>query len=82
MVRYRENVFSDVRQHVYRLRVEEQTMPPKSEFPLRRVTLNLFEADCEAMERRYGRGWTERVRDMVADHIRRYAVELTTEEQL
>lgn len=44
-------------------------MPPKSERPLRRMTLNLYESDCAALERRYGRGWTEKVRDMVSRHI-------------
>lgn len=44
-------------------------MPPRSPEPLRRITLNLFETDCVKMERRYGHGWTERVRDMVREHI-------------
>jgi hypothetical protein len=37
-------------------------MPVKSDDPLRKVTLNLYEADCQWMEREYGRGWTERLR--------------------
>lgn len=45
-------------------------MPPRSPEPLRRITLNLFEADCVSMERRYGHGWTERVREMVQKHVR------------
>ncbi len=45
-------------------------MPPRSPEPLRRVTLNLFDADCDAMERRYGHGWSERVREMVRHHLR------------
>ncbi len=45
-------------------------MPPRSPEPLRRITLNLFEADCVSMERRYGRGWSEQVREMVRKHIR------------
>lgn len=40
-------------------------MPNKSDEPLRKVTLNLFEEDCKVMAQRYGRGWTERVRDLV-----------------
>jgi hypothetical protein len=37
-------------------------MPVRSDEPLRKVTLNLYEADCQWMEREYGRGWTERLR--------------------
>lgn len=44
-------------------------MPPRSPEPLRRITLNLFEADCAAMERRYGHGWTEQLRNMVRSHL-------------
>lgn len=47
-------------------------MPPRSPEPLRRVTLNLFDTDCAAMERRYGHGWSERVRDMVRAHVNQY----------
>lgn len=35
---------------------------------LRKVTLNLYELDCEAMERCYGYGWTEKVRQLVRLH--------------
>jgi hypothetical protein len=45
-------------------------MPPRSPEPLRRVTLNLFDRDCDAMERRYGHGWSERVREMVRQHLK------------
>lgn len=45
-------------------------MPPRSERPLRKVTLNLFATDCDAMARRYGHGWSEKVRDLVHEHIR------------
>ena len=44
-------------------------MPPRSPEPLRRTTLNLFEEDCRLMERRYGHGWSERVRDLVRNHV-------------
>lgn len=44
-------------------------MPTKSDDPLKRVTLNLYKADCLAMERYYGRGWTEQVRQLVHQHI-------------
>jgi hypothetical protein len=40
-------------------------MPVKSDDPLRRCTLNLYEADCVWLEREYGRGWTERVRQHI-----------------
>lgn len=46
-------------------------MPPRSPEPLRKVTLNLFDEDCEWMERRYGHGWSERVRDLVRKHKKR-----------
>lgn len=45
---------------------------PRSPEPLRKVTLNLFEKDCVAMERRYGHGWTERLRNLMRDHVLRY----------
>lgn len=40
-------------------------MPVRSDEPLRKVTLNLYEEDCQWMERQYGRGWTERLRQML-----------------
>jgi len=43
-------------------------MPPRSPEPLRKILLNLFEADCAWMERYYGHGWTEKVREMVRTH--------------
>lgn len=36
--------------------------------PLRKVTLNLYEADCVALEAGYGHGWTTVVRDWVHEH--------------
>lgn len=33
--------------------------------PYRRCNINLFESDCQLLERRYGRGWTEQVRLLV-----------------
>jgi hypothetical protein len=44
-------------------------MPPRSPEPLQKVTFNLFAKDCEAMERRYGHGWSERIRLMVREHL-------------
>lgn len=43
-------------------------MPAKADSPLRKVTLNLYELDCQVLERRYGRGWSERVRKLVHEH--------------
>jgi hypothetical protein len=44
-------------------------MPVRSDDPLRRVTLNLYEADCEMMERIHGHGWATAVRDLLKDHV-------------
>lgn len=45
-------------------------MPAPLPKPARRVTLYLFEADCQQFERRYGRGWTEQVRLLVEKNCR------------
>lgn len=47
-------------------------MPAPSDSPLRRINLNLYEADALGMERRYGRGWTEQVRNLVRKHMEEY----------
>lgn len=47
-------------------------MPSPLTEPGRRVTLNLFEADCALLERRYGWGWTEQVRLLVRQNCRDY----------
>ena len=44
-------------------------MPVKSDDPLRKVTLNLYDADVVAMEAYYGHGWSEQVRQVVHAHI-------------
>ncbi len=44
-------------------------MPNRSDDPLRKVTLNLYEADCAWLERTYGRGWTERVRQHIHNEV-------------
>jgi len=44
-------------------------MPVKSDDPLRRVTLNLYESDCQWLEQHYGRGWTERVRQHIHSEV-------------
>ena len=50
-------------------------MPVRSDEPLRKVTLNLYEADCQWLEKTYGHGWTERVRQHIHSEVesrRRY----------
>lgn len=44
-------------------------MPVRSDDPLRKVTLNLYEADCVWLEKTYGRGWTERVRQHIHNEV-------------
>jgi hypothetical protein len=44
-------------------------MPVRSDEPLRKVTLNLYEADCQWLEKEYGRGWTERIRQHIHDQV-------------
>jgi len=44
-------------------------MPIRSDDPLRKVTLNLYEADCVWMEAEYGHGWTERVRQHIHNEV-------------
>lgn len=38
--------------------------PARSDDPLRRVTLNLYEADIPLAQRIYGHGWTTNLREM------------------
>ena len=45
-------------------------MPPLSDIPLSRTNLNLFAEDKVAMYRFYGNGWTEKVRDLVHQHVK------------
>lgn len=40
-------------------------MPRLADEPLRRCTLNLFEADCLWLEQTYGPGWTTRIRQHI-----------------
>lgn len=44
-------------------------MPAKADEPLRKVTLNLYESDCQWFEREYGYGWTERLRQHVHNEV-------------
>jgi hypothetical protein len=51
-------------------------MPVRADEPLRKVTLNLYEADCLWMEREYGHGWTERLRQHLQNlvHERKHPI--------
>ena len=42
----------------------------KSDEPIRKVTLNLYVRDIADMERLYGRGWTEVVRNLVRARLK------------
>jgi hypothetical protein len=44
-------------------------MPIRSDDPLRKVTLNLYEADVEWLISAYGHGWTERIRQHIHDEV-------------
>lgn len=44
-------------------------MPVRSDEPLRKVTLNLYEADCIWLEGTYGHGWSERVRQHIHNEV-------------
>lgn len=44
-------------------------MAPLPGDPLRKVTLNLYEVDCAAAEQYYGRGWSEKLREMWHSHM-------------
>lgn len=37
---------------------------------LRKITLNLFDADVEELSRIYGYGWSERVREMIHQYLK------------
>jgi hypothetical protein len=47
-------------------------MPVRSDEPLRKVTLNLYETDCEWMEKNYGHGWTERLRQLLNFEVHKH----------
>jgi hypothetical protein len=40
------------------------------DFPVRKVAINLYESDCKSLERKFGRGWTGKVRDLVHRYVR------------
>lgn len=44
-------------------------MPVRSDEPLRKVTLNLYESDCQWLEQEYGHGWSERLRQHVHNDV-------------
>ena len=46
-------------------------MPTLADDPLRRVTLNLYEADVLWLIRTYGPGWTVRVRQHIHSEVTR-----------
>lgn len=43
---------------------------PGADAPLRKVTVNLYEADVSAAEKYYGHGWSEELRKMWQAHMR------------
>lgn len=45
--------------------------PVRPDAPLRKVTLNLYEADCKYLEAITGHGWTEYVRNIVHTQVQR-----------
>lgn len=47
-------------------------MPAALSRQARRITLYLFEDDCQNLESRYGRGWTEQVRLMVEKNCKEW----------
>ena len=50
-------------------------MPVRSDDPLRRCTLNLYESDCAFLEHTYGHGWTERVRQHIHNEVHKRQTE-------
>lgn len=45
--------------------------PAKSDDPLRRVTLNLYEANCQWLEKNIGYGWSQWVRTTIDAEVAR-----------
>lgn len=44
-------------------------MPVRADDPLRRVTLNLYEADVQWLIKTYGDGWTVRIRHLIRQEV-------------
>jgi hypothetical protein len=45
-------------------------MPAPLGEPVRKVLVRLFEADAVAMQSRYGRGWSGKLRELLRQHVR------------
>lgn len=45
-------------------------MPARPDAPLRKVTLNLYEEDCQVLEAYYGHGWSEFARLAIREHVK------------
>lgn len=45
-------------------------MPPSSDRPLQKVTMNFYRDDVAELVRIYGNGWTTEVREIVTRYIR------------
>ena len=46
-------------------------MPKHPGPPLRKITMNIFESDALKAEALYGFGWTERLREIIHEHLNR-----------
>lgn len=44
-------------------------MPTPADSPLRKVTLNLYEDDCNELRKAYGHGWSTELRSIVNIHV-------------
>lgn len=44
-------------------------MPIRPDAPLRKVTMNFYAEDIEWLQREYGDGWTERIRQHIHNEI-------------
>lgn len=55
-------------------------MPPHPDAPLRKTTLNLYLADVSVLERHYGFGWSEQVRQIVHRHVQTLSKHKTIED--
>lgn len=47
-------------------------MPNKSGESLTKVTLNLFTSDLASLKARYGHGYSEQIRDLVRENVRKH----------
>lgn len=45
-------------------------MPEPLGEPIKKVLINIYEADVEEMKALYGWGWTGQVRDLVREHLK------------